>query len=175
MPTDVYIGAGSNLDNRFKNLKAAWLGVQDFLEKPDFSSLWETAPLIVEDQPKFLNMVFRGVYRGSSMSLLERLQSLETSYGRDRSKEVPKGPRTLDLDILLFGRMTVHTDLLVLPHPEILNRSFVLTPLLEIYPEDSISADQYRQSLNGLSDQDIICRRKRTISNFWDLGEPDEQ
>jgi len=175
MSVEVYIGAGSNMGRRFGNLRAAWIGVQNFLEDPEFSSLWETAPLILEDQPEFLNMVFKGKYNGSSMSLLEKLQAIETDCGRDRKREVVKGPRTLDLDILLFGSETVSTDILELPHPGILSRSFVLTPLLEIYPGDGILAREFRQSLDQLSDQGIHCKRERSATDFWEADEPDEQ
>ena len=175
MAVEVYIGAGSNLGNRFENLKESWEAIQDIFESTDHSSLYETAPLIVENQPKFLNMDFKGVYRGSALKLLSLLHRIESSHGRNRGKEISKGPRTLDLDILLFGHETISSESLIIPHPEILNRSFVLTPLLEVYPEDGVYAEGFRKALEGLSDQNVICKRDRSRKTFWTDGEPDEQ
>ncbi len=175
MSATVYIGAGSNRGDRFGNLAAAWFSIRSMLNRPEHSSLWETAPLIVEDQPRFLNMVFSGVYSGSPLQLLGELQRIESENGRDRSREVFKGPRTLDLDILLFGDERIRSDRLILPHPGIHSRAFVLTPLLEVHPEEDPCNLEFRKSLQILGDQDIVCIRKRSDLNFWGDGATDDR
>lgn len=99
------------------------------------SSVYRTAPRYVLDQPDFLNVVVAGDTELDPLELLERTQAIEAEFGRDRSKERHKGPRTLDIDMLLHGDTILRTSALTLPHPGLAERAFVLVPLLEIAPE----------------------------------------
>jgi 2-amino-4-hydroxy-6-hydroxymethyldihydropteridine diphosphokinase len=90
--------------------------------------------MYVPDQPPYLNAVGEINTRAEPLELLEILQRIERDLGRDRSREVRMGPRTLDLDILLCGDLVTNTPSLVIPHPRLSERLFVLIPLLELSP-----------------------------------------
>lgn len=99
------------------------------------SSLYRTAPVDREDQPVFVNAAAVVETDLEAEALLDFLLAMERRYGRDRSGDEPKGPRTLDLDLLLLGDRTVSTPRLTVPHPAMEERRFVLAPLEEIAPE----------------------------------------
>ena len=101
------------------------------------SSLYETAPIGMQDQPAFVNAVAEVASTLSPHEFLARLQAIEVQHGRLRNseREVKNGPRTLDLDILMFDEMQFSERGLTLPHPRMHERAFVLVPLLEIAPE----------------------------------------
>lgn len=107
-------------------------------------------------------MVLSGYYKGSAMDLLRDIHEIENRYGRDRTKEIRNGPRSLDLDIELFGHCKICEEKLVVPHERLLERSFVLTPLVEVL---NLNADVfnedlefYKDSLRLLGDQGIsLC------------------
>lgn len=129
----VYIGLGSNLGDRAENLRAA----QERLELSGVrivrgSSIYETEPRGVLDQPWFLNQVIQAETTLYPRQLLARLFTIEREMGRLRM--TPKGPRTIDLDILLFGNAVVHAAGLEIPHPRMAERRFVLEPLAELAP-----------------------------------------
>lgn len=97
------------------------------------SSLYQTAPQDVIDQPWFINLVVEARTDQSAQELLENIRHIERELGRDRSAAaVPKGPRLIDIDILLFGHAVIQSPELTVPHPRMLQRRFVLEPLLEI-------------------------------------------
>ncbi len=141
--------------------------VSGLLSSPEYSSLWESAPLIVEDQPAFLNMVFSGYYSGDAEALLNDLNRIETELGRNRSMEISKGPRTMDLDILVFGCESRSDDRLVIPHPGVCERAFVLRPMLEIMSDDEDGYYSYKDALDKLTDQELYCRQDRRCSGFF--------
>ena len=130
-----FIGLGSNVGDRLANLRAAC----DALDAREVrvvgrSSVYETAPQgEVLDQPDFLNAVVRVETDLEPEELLKVCKEIEASLGRDPDG-VRHGPRVVDLDVLLLGVLAVDTDLMTLPHPEILSRRFVLEPLLELEP-----------------------------------------
>jgi 2-amino-4-hydroxy-6-hydroxymethyldihydropteridine diphosphokinase len=132
--TVVYLGLGSNLGDREAVLRAAIraldAGGVRILHR---SSVYETEPVGLRDQPRFLNLVVEAETALSPDDLLALIQLIEASLGRTR--EVRWGPRTVDIDILLFGDETVVTDRLTIPHPEIRGRRFVLEPLAELRPD----------------------------------------
>jgi len=135
MIQNAYVGMGSNLGDRAGYLLLAVRGMLDAgLDVIRLSSIYETAPVGNEDQPKFLNMVAE--LRGSTLprpdQLLARLLRIEYALGRTR--EVPMGPRTIDLDLLIVKDELADTDFLKLPHPGIPSRRFVLVPLNELVP-----------------------------------------
>ena len=135
MIQNAYVGLGSNLGDRASYLLLAVRGMLDAgLDVIRLSSIYETAPVDNEAQPKFLNLVAE--LRGSTLprpdQLLARLLRIEYALGRTR--EVPLGPRTIDLDLLLFKDERLNTEFLTLPHPRLHLRRFVLVPLNELVP-----------------------------------------
>lgn len=135
MIQNAYVGMGSNLGDRAGYLLLAVRGMLDAgLDVIRLSSVYETDPVDAEDQPKFLNMVAE--LRGSTLprpdQTLARLLRIEYALGRTR--EIPNGPRTIDLDLLIFKDERVNTEFLTLPHPRLHLRRFVLVPLNELVP-----------------------------------------
>ncbi len=103
------------------------------------------------DQPEFLNAVFQGETDLASYDLLNYIHALEDKAGRDRAKAGWKGPRPLDIDILLYGGMVQDDPVLTLPHPGIRERGFVLIPLAELAPDlaDPVTGTPYRQFIKN--------------------------
>ena len=129
----VYIGLGSNLGDREATIRRAveLLEAAAGLEVVAVSSLSETDPVGYEDQPRFLNGAAALRTELAPRALLEQLQDVERQLGRDRSG--PRfGPRTIDLDLLLYGDETVDEPDLQVPHPRLADRRFVLEPLAEL-------------------------------------------
>ena len=132
---NAYVGMGSNLGDRAGYLLLAVRGMLDVgLDVIRLSHVYETEPVEYEDQPPFLNMVaeLRGSTLPSPEQLLARLLRIEYALGRTR--EIPMGPRTIDLDLLIFKDEIRNTDFLTLPHPRLHLRRFVLVPLNELVP-----------------------------------------
>src|SRR5215813_13272694 len=130
----IYLSLGSNLGDREANLRAAIAALPEARVKVGrVSSVYETEPVDYFDQPWFLNCVVEGETEMEAVELLRRLHGIETRMGS--KKEFAKGPRLLDIDILLYGNETIATAELQVPHPRMLERKFVLTPLAEIAPE----------------------------------------
>lgn len=132
MLSEVYVGVGSNQGNRLANIVNAWLAVKNFSKAMTMSSVYETAPQHFLDQPRFLNAVCHFWTDLDPFQLMARLKEIETSLGRRRL--FPNAPRTLDLDILIYGRSVFRTPTLSIPHPRMESRVFVLEPLVEIAP-----------------------------------------
>ena len=135
MTQNAYVGLGSNLGDRAGYLLLAVCGMLDAgLDVIRLSSVYETAPVENENQPAFLNMVaeLRGPTLPSPEQLLARLLRIEYALGRTR--DVPLGPRTIDLDLLLVRDEQLNTQFLTLPHPRLHLRRFVLVPLNELVP-----------------------------------------
>jgi 2-amino-4-hydroxy-6-hydroxymethyldihydropteridine diphosphokinase len=133
-PTGVYLSLGSNLGDRAANLRAAIaaLPAANFHARK-VSSFYETEPVDYRDQPWFLNCVAEGETDSQPIELLHALRAIESQLGSQ--KAFAKGPRLLDIDILLFGDQSIVTLELQIPHPRMLERKFVLTPLAEIAPQ----------------------------------------
>ncbi|MCD5397801.1 2-amino-4-hydroxy-6-hydroxymethyldihydropteridine diphosphokinase [candidate division NPL-UPA2 bacterium] len=133
--TKVFLGLGSNLGDREQNIKEALKQLQgsEMARKVTISSLYETKPEGVKEQPLFLNAVLRMETGLSPRNLLDALQDLERQLGRERSRKW--GPRIIDLDILLYGNLVMKEKDLEIPHPLLAERSFVLIPLAELAPE----------------------------------------
>jgi len=132
-PGNVYLSLGSNLGDRAANLKAAIAALPsaNFLVRR-VSSFYETEPVDYLDQPWFLNCVVEGETDSQPIELLRALRAIESQLGS--RKAFAKGPRLLDIDILLFGDLSFDTPELQIPHPRMLDRKFVLVPLAEIAP-----------------------------------------
>lgn len=129
-----YVGMGSNLGDRAGHLLLAARGILNAgLPITRLSSVYETAPVDVCDQPLFLNMVAElGGALPSPEQLLARLLRIEHALGRTRER--PRGARTIDLDLLLYAGVRSDTEFLTLPHPRLHLRRFVLVPLAELAP-----------------------------------------
>lgn len=131
---NIYLSLGSNIGDRAQNLALAMdafalLGVRVVKQ----SSVYETEPVELREQDWFLNCVAEIETNLRPQELMQVLLKIERSMGRERT--VPKGPRVMDLDILLFGSELVHESHLEIPHPRMADRRFVLVPLAEISPD----------------------------------------
>ena len=159
--TLVYIGLGSNLSgsnlNPSQHLEGALKSINN---NPDIynlskSSFYRTKPIGPQDQPDYVNAVATFETTLSPIALLDYLQQIESSHGRVRTERW--GARTLDLDILFYGDLSINSDRLTLPHPRLGERAFVLAPLIEINPsfrfENGISAAEL---LANCGDQGIV-------------------
>jgi 2-amino-4-hydroxy-6-hydroxymethyldihydropteridine diphosphokinase len=132
------IALGSNLDSvggdREANLRAAVERIGELGEVVRVSSFYDTAPVGYVDQPRFLNGALLLRTELEPLELMRGLLKVEQAMGRERAGVVAKGPRVIDLDLLLFERAVMVTQELVLPHPAMQERLFVLEPLAEIAP-----------------------------------------
>ena len=129
----VAIALGSNLGERQAHLQHAITLLQSDLSDMAVSDLVETEPIGVEPQPRFLNGALTGYWNLDARSLLDRLLGIEQTRGRCRPH--PDAPRTLDLDLILFGARVIDEAGLVVPHPRFREREFVLRPLAQIAPD----------------------------------------
>ena len=130
----VHLGLGSNLGDRKEFLSIACNHLRSGVVR-EFraSSIYESEPLLKMPQPKYFNMVVCGLTVLSPQELIKKCQQIEISSGRIRRERW--GSREIDIDILSYGSSIIDNDDLVIPHPEIGNRSFVLMPMLELSPE----------------------------------------
>jgi 2-amino-4-hydroxy-6-hydroxymethyldihydropteridine diphosphokinase len=130
----VYLSLGSNLGDRERNLEAALekLACRDFCVNR-VSSVYETEPVDTNDPRWFLNLAVEAATDLFPMQLLWRIGKVEHALGRVRT--VTNGPRTIDIDILLYGRAVIHSPALEVPHPRMAQRRFVLAPLAELAPD----------------------------------------
>lgn len=129
----VYIALGANLNDRRAQLAAAIERLRAHLAIVRISSLYETEPAYVSDQPRYLNAVLCARTTLTPLALLAFIKSIERALGRSDGPRF--GPRPIDLDILLFDTLQIDTPELTIPHPRMAERPFVLTPLAEIAPE----------------------------------------
>lgn len=167
-----YIGLGSNLaspvGNPEQTIRAAIESLASFGRVAAKSSLYRTAPVGYREQPSFTNAVVCLETDLEPGLLLDRLLEVERQFGRDRRSSIPKGPRTLDLDILMMFQKPVsgqepepvlrQSSSLKLPHPEIANRRFVLQPLAELAP-------QLRHPALGKTMRELLDELPRAGSN----------
>jgi 2-amino-4-hydroxy-6-hydroxymethyldihydropteridine diphosphokinase len=152
----VYLSLGSNLDDRAANLEAAIHRLEQLGEITAKSSVYETEPVEMEQQPWFLNCVIALETELTPEEFLTRILAIEQSLGRRRIQ--PKGPRLIDIDILFFGSSIVNTATLTIPHPALHQRRFVLEPLVEIVPEfrHPVSKKTVRELLQALPEGDAV-------------------
>src|SRR5512145_3089951 len=129
----VYLALGTNLGDRLANLKQAITSLTPQLDVKAKSQVYETPPWGFEDQPKFLNQVLKAKTYLDPEPLLKHLKRLEVALGRQES--VPNGPRLIDIDILFYDELILYSPALVIPHPRLHERAFVLMPLMDLDPE----------------------------------------
>lgn len=162
---EVFVGLGSNLGNSKAVLLTAMreIGQIAGLREIARSGCWLSAPLGGPIQPDYFNAVMRAGYNGTAFELLDHLQNLEARHGRQRT--VLNGPRTLDLDILLFGNQLINTPRLVVPHPRLAERAFVLLPLRQLAPD--LLVPGWERSVDQLCHE--LGQQQRIEEITWDI------
>jgi 2-amino-4-hydroxy-6-hydroxymethyldihydropteridine diphosphokinase len=154
--TVAYVGLGANLGEPDRQVERA-LRELDGIARTRVvkaSSLYRSAPVGYASQPQFVNAVAQVDTGLSAVQLLDELHAIEARHGRSRS--FANAPRTLDLDLLLFGDATIQTPQLAIPHPRMHERAFVLEPLVEIAPEVTIPGrGAARALLSGCAGQSV--------------------
>lgn len=133
MDHTVYLSLGSNLDDRLANLKRAVAALSPQMEVKAKSHVYETPPWGYEDQPRFLNQAVKVNTYLEPEPLLKHIKRLEIILGRKASFQ--HGPRLIDIDILFYDDLVLDTPSLVIPHPRLHERGFVLLPLMDIAPD----------------------------------------
>ncbi|HEU4783973.1 MAG TPA: 2-amino-4-hydroxy-6-hydroxymethyldihydropteridine diphosphokinase [Ktedonobacterales bacterium] len=128
----VYLGLGSNLGDRDANLSAALRGLSAVVTIEHVSSVYDTAPMLYADQPRFHNLVCQALTTLSPDALLQAAKEIERQLGRTSGPRY--GPRVIDIDLLLYDSLIVNTPALTIPHPRMAERAFVLAPLAELAP-----------------------------------------
>ena len=132
-PVTVYLGLGSNMGNRQDNLDRALGLLSQRLRTGKVSSIYDTEPIGNVNQPRFLNLVCQVYTRLAPRELLTLAKGIELKLGRALGKS--SAPRPIDIDILFYGDLVIETPELVIPHPRLTERAFVLVPLNEIAPD----------------------------------------
>ncbi len=155
-----YLSLGSNLGQRLSNLKEAFKHLSDYGKILRASSVYETEPVGEVSQPMFLNCVLEFEFPSNSpFKLLEYIHRIETHLGRDTAKR--SGPRTIDIDILFFDDKLIEHPDLIIPHPRLTERLFVLEPLNEIapsfiHPEEKVTIKELHSKIYG---GNYYCKR----------------
>ena len=157
-PVTVYLGLGSNLGNRQGNLDKALDLLSQRLRARQVSSIYDTEPVGNIDQPRFLNLVCQVYTRLAPKELLTLVKSIELKLGR--APRTSNAPRPIDIDILFYGDQVVDTPELVIPHPRLTERAFVLVPLAEIAPDlvHPVSGKTVRELLQGVTERQGVLK-----------------
>jgi 2-amino-4-hydroxy-6-hydroxymethyldihydropteridine diphosphokinase len=159
----VYLGLGSNLGDRRRHLEEALAELRRAgIDVRRISAIYESEPVDYLQQPWFLNCVVEAGTELMPMQLLKRLRQIEWRMGRRRA--APRGPRTIDIDILLYGRHVVDRPELTIPHPRLDQRRFALEPLRELAPElrHPVSKKTVTELLAAVADRSQV----RRLSDF---------
>jgi len=155
----VYLGLGANLGDRHGNLKRALALLSERIQVGKVSSVYETEPVGNINQPRFLNMVCQARTGLTPEVLLSLAKGIESKMGRRPARE-RWGPRPIDIDILFYGDRVVETPELVIPHPRLAERAFVLVPLAEITPDlvHPVIGKTIRQLLEEVGGKEGVVR-----------------
>jgi 2-amino-4-hydroxy-6-hydroxymethyldihydropteridine diphosphokinase len=148
----VYLSLGSNLGDRESNLHAAL----ERLDARRVSPIYETEPVDYTAQPFFLNLVAEAETDVTPLQYLAKTQHIERELGRLRG--IPKGPRAIDIDILLFDTRLIHTPRLEVPHPRMHERRFVLVPFADLAPDvrHPVTRRTIREMLDALPEHEMV-------------------
>ncbi len=141
--TRVSIGIGSNIGDPIDNVQKAFQKLAELDPKIERSRLYWSKPWGVKEQPDFCNAAAVIDVQLPPQELLQRLQQIEKDLGRER--EIKWGPRIIDLDILTFGDLVINDENLIIPHPHMLERVFVLVPLVDLIPEFASHLSRFTQ------------------------------
>ncbi len=132
MLNEAYLALGSNLGDATLNIRSGLESIRGHAVDMKVSSLYRTVPMGFDNQPQFLNVVCSIWTRLSPFELLHATKAIEVGLSRHRT--FPNAPRTLDIDVLLYGSRSIQTRVLTLPHPKMRERPFVMIPLAELAP-----------------------------------------
>jgi 2-amino-4-hydroxy-6-hydroxymethyldihydropteridine diphosphokinase len=146
MINEVYLGLGSNLGDRIDNLRRGVGLIADWLGVVEVSSIYETTPVGFTMQPGFFNAACRLRTGTNPFELMHTIRKIEATVGRHRT--FVNAPRTLDVDILIFGRLVMVTQTVRVPHPRLHERAFALAPLVELAP--NLVHPEFDQSMTEL-------------------------
>jgi len=156
--TQVFLSLGANLGDRLQNIKAALtlLRAEGICITRE-SSIYETEPQELKQQPWFLNIAVECRTNSFPLQLLAVIRQVEKTLGRNRAAAIPKGPRLIDIDILVYGGAVIDTPDLIVPHPRMMERRFVLAPLTEIAPDlrHPITSILLRDQLDKIQGQHV--------------------
>lgn len=154
----VYLCLGSNLGDRQDNLDRALDQLSQRFKVRRVSSIYDTEPVGDTEQPRFLNLVCQVSTRLAPMELLTLVKGIEMKLGRMPGK--PNAPRSIDIDILLYGDRVIETPKLVIPHPRLTERAFVLVPLAEIAPDlvHPVSGKTIRELLQRITETQGVLK-----------------
>ncbi len=154
----VYLGLGSNMENRQDNLQKALDLLSQRLRVGQVSSIYDTEPVGNVNQSRFLNLVCLVYTTLAPMGLLALAKGIESKLGRVPGKS--NAPRPIDIDILFYGDQVMETPELVIPHPRLAERAFVLTPLAEIAPDlvHPVGGKTIRELLQGITETQGVLR-----------------
>ena len=154
----VYLGLGSNMGNRQGNLDRALELLSQRLSTGKVSSIYDTEPVGNITQPHFLNLVCQVYTRLAPAELLALAKGIELKLGRARG--TPNAPRPIDIDILFYGDQVMETPALVIPHPRLAERAFVLVPLAEIAPDliHPVNGQTIRELLQAVTETQGVLK-----------------
>ncbi|MCM3218076.1 2-amino-4-hydroxy-6-hydroxymethyldihydropteridine diphosphokinase [Niallia taxi] len=175
MSNTAYLSLGSNIGERLQNLREAVLMLEknESIEVVSVSSIYETDPVGFEEQEMFLNIAVQVRTSLSPFDLLGACQDIEQRLGRKRI--LRWGPRTIDLDILLFNHENIESEKLIIPHPRMEERAFVLIPLIEIAPFVKVpnKSTHLKESLELLHDKEgvRVWRHQKNGEDVFELFE----
>ncbi|RCX11266.1 2-amino-4-hydroxy-6-hydroxymethyldihydropteridine diphosphokinase [Anaerobacterium chartisolvens] len=163
----VYIALGSNLGERESNLRNAVEHISniDGLTVDKLSHIYETDPVGYLEQDRFLNMVIAAATDIEPLELLGKLQGIEDRMGRTR--EIHWGPRTMDIDMLIYGDKKINLPCLKIPHPQMLKRAFVLIPFKDVYDCPEVLGADINKLIQSCGDRDgIKLYRKSLLTEY---------
>lgn len=159
IPVALGLGSNRSFDGRppVQILGAAVFELQKLLTGLEFSGVYKTRAMYYTDQDDFYNMAVLGYADMDAFELLDAIHKIEARFGRDRSAEIRNGPRSLDIDIELYGDKTINAENLTVPHPRLKERAFVLVPLVEILAKDADNIKWKGFGLETISELKRVC------------------
>jgi len=165
----VFLSLGSNLGDRENYLIEAVRKISeiDEIKITKISNIYETEPVGYLEQGKFLNMALKLYTELKPLKLLEHLQKVENILNRTR--EIRWGPRTIDIDILMIDDLEINLEELVIPHPRMFERAFVLIPLVELIGEEDGFIDKINDYIDNCTDKNGVMLYKKAEEVFCDL------